>query len=189
MKIGSDFSFEDAIVAYIVKYWKLLSNQELGRTVMQKLCYFLKAKGIPINYAFEIYHYGPYCQELYFRLDELVAEKIIADQSDTPKKSNYVPGEKSNDILNTYNKSLAPYINEINEIIELLANYGPVELELLATVHYIQTSYSKFYKKVLSKDFVVSKVLEIKKEKFSQGEISGAYDSLQKNGLFGWDNT
>lgn len=54
---------------------------------MQKVCYFLKAKGVPLDYAFEMYHYGPYSQELYFRLEELVADGIIEDMSSTPKKS------------------------------------------------------------------------------------------------------
>lgn len=45
MKVGFDYSFEDAVVAYVARQWESATTQ-LGRTVMQKLCYFLKAKTI-----------------------------------------------------------------------------------------------------------------------------------------------
>ena len=49
-------SFDDAIIAYVVKKW---SNEEtdivLGRTMVQKICYFLKAKGIPLAEHKSIY--------------------------------------------------------------------------------------------------------------------------------------
>ena len=183
MKVGFDYSFEDAVVAYVAQQWESTTTQ-LGRTVMQKVCYFLKAKGVPLDYTFEMYHYGPYSQELYFRLDELVADGIIKDMSSTPKKSVYVPDEKDNEILEMHYESLMPYRDDINQIIKLLTNFGPADLELLATIHYFQTSYGKFYKNPPSKDFVVAKVIETKKDKFAPDLISRAYDALQSAGLF-----
>lgn len=187
MKVGFGYSFEDAVVAYVAQHWESTTT-ELGRTVMQKVCYFLKAKGVPLDYTFEMYHYGPYSQELYFRLEELVADGIIEDMSSTPKKSVYAPGKKDNEILEVYRESLALYRDDIKQIIKLLTNFGPADLELLATIHYFQTSYGKFYNSPPQKDFVVAKVNETKKDKFAPDLISRAYDALQSAGLFEWNN-
>lgn len=187
MKVGFDYSFEDAVVAYVAQQWNLTATQ-LGRTVMQKVCYFLKAKGVPIDYIFEMYHYGPYSQELYFRLDELVADGVLKDTSNTPKKSVYVPGDWGSEILNKHSDSLASYRQDIDQIIKLITNFRPVDLELLATIHYFQTSYGKYYKSPPSKDFVINKVIETKKDKFAPDLISRAYDALQSAGLFEWKN-
>lgn len=187
MKVGFDYSFEDAVVAYVAQQWNQTATQ-LGRTVMQKVCYFLKAKGIPIDYTFEMYHYGPYSQELYFRMDELVADDVLEDISHTPQKSVYVPGDRCSEILSEYSDSLAPYRQDIDQIIALMTSFGPVDLELLATIHYFHTSYGKYYKSPPSKDFVIKKVLETKKNKFAMDLISRAYDALQSAGLFEWQN-
>ncbi|KKM11066.1 hypothetical protein SY88_10430 [Clostridiales bacterium PH28_bin88] len=187
MKVGFDYSFEDAVVAYVARQWESTTTQ-LGRTVMQKVCYFLKAKGVPIDYTFEMYHYGPYSQELYFRMDELVADGILEDMSVTPSKSVYVTGDRDKEILDRHWNLLEPYREDINQIIKLLTNFRPVDLEMLATIHYFQTSYAKFYKNPPAKEFVIAKVVETKKDKFDSDLISRAYDALQSAGLFAWNN-
>ncbi|HHY38389.1 MAG TPA: hypothetical protein GX507_05615 [Clostridia bacterium] len=186
MKVGFDYHFEDALVAYVAQQWR--STSQLGRTVMQKICYFLKAKGIPMDYAFEMYHYGPYSQELYFRMDELVADGILEDHSGTPNKSVYMPGDRAAELVDNYSQQLVQYDRDINQVLNLLRDLGPADLELLATIHYFQTSYGKFYKRQPTKEFVIDKVVETKKNKFGRDKISCAYDALRKAGLFEWQS-
>jgi len=186
--VGYDYSFEDALITYVVKKWD--SKIELGRTVMQKLCYFLKAKGVPINYSFEMYHYGPYSQELYFRLDELKTYGIIKDVSETSNRSVYAPGDKDSKVLDKYSELLKKYESDIDSILNLFDDFRPADLELLATIHYFKTSYTKFHKKNVDVDkkFVISKVKEAKNNKFDDLLISKAYDALEAAGLFEWNN-
>jgi uncharacterized protein YwgA len=73
--------FDDAVIAYIIKKWNELSDVPLGRTIIQKLCYFVKSKGVPMRYDFDMYHYGPYCQDLYYRMDDMTADNVVKDEN------------------------------------------------------------------------------------------------------------
>ena len=62
----------------------------VGRTAVQKMMYFLKATGVPMTYRFDIYHYGPFCEEILRDVEWLIADGVITDLSDKPEKySNY----------------------------------------------------------------------------------------------------
>lgn len=179
-------SYDDAIIAYVAKQWK--DNNlgiDLGRTMIQKLCYFLKAGGVPLDFKFDMYHYGPYSQELYYRMDELLVDGIIADISQQKSKSVYIPGEQIEELLG--NHDISEHINDIDNIINLFDQFKPNEMELLATIHYIQTTSAKYYGQVPEKDYVVEKVIDIKKERFSKDLVSRVYDVLEIEGLFGWN--
>jgi uncharacterized protein YwgA len=52
----------DALLAYLIKSFNEAGDRTLGRTILQKLCYFAKASGVPLPFRFEIYHYGPFSQ-------------------------------------------------------------------------------------------------------------------------------
>ena len=170
----------------MVKKW----NEEgtdivLGRTMIQKICYFLKAKGVPLHYKFDMYHYGPYSQELYYRMDELAVDGIVIDQFEQQSKSKYIPGDQIEELLN--NHDISHYLNDIDSIIGLFNQFHPSEMELLATIHYLQTTTAKYYGKVPEKNSVIDNVINIKRDKFERNLISRAYDALQNSGLFTWN--
>src|SRR5580704_10076574 len=64
----------DALVAYLIKSDKSVSSKTLGRTILQKLCYFAEASGVPLPFRFEIYHYGPFSQEIFDRAESLLLD-------------------------------------------------------------------------------------------------------------------
>jgi uncharacterized protein YwgA len=47
------------------------AQARLGKTQVQKLVYFAQDCGIPLEYKYEIYHYGPYSFELSHDLGSL----------------------------------------------------------------------------------------------------------------------
>ena len=177
---------DDAVVAYIVNKWSQTSKEPLGRIIIQKVCYFLKSKGIPLDYSFDMYHYGPYSQDLHFRMDDLVADGIVNDKSTKAAKSNYMPGKNNSQMINMFSEELTDIKESIDSVIDMLSEFDTSTLELLSTVHYFQTSYTNFYGREPHKDYVMGKVKEAKKEKFSDVVISAAYDALKKAGLFEW---
>lgn len=79
-------SAEDALVAYTIKKWTEASQIPLGRTIIQKICYFLKSVGVPFNFTYELYNYGPFSFELYDKMDELIADEVIIDECLKDKK-------------------------------------------------------------------------------------------------------
>src|SRR5437762_8697011 len=88
-----------AVVAYLVKRYNELAQGTLGRTILQKLCYFAKANGVPLRFRFEIYHYGPFSQEIFEVTEDLLVDDVISDASNVPGKSRYVPAENCDTVL------------------------------------------------------------------------------------------
>jgi uncharacterized protein YwgA len=187
--------FDDAIVAYIVKRWNECSGVPLGRTIIQKLCYFVKSKGVPLDYDFDMYHYGPYSQDLYYRMDDMTADRVVIDGKAhsyanignvKAGSSKYVPGDNVEELLNIYNKDLNNYRETIDSVIEVFSEFDHTSLELLSTIHYFQTTLSSYYNKPAEKDEVIMKVKNAKGDKFKDDLISRAYDSLKGAGIFEW---
>jgi uncharacterized protein YwgA len=185
---------DDAIVAYIVKKWNELSEVPLGRTIIQKLCYFVKSKGVPLDFDFDMYHYGPYCQNLYYRMDDMTADNVVIDDKAfnvsnncvKSNKSKYLPGENIDHLLNMYKKDMDKYTTSIDNVINVFHEFDHTGLELLSTIHFFQTTLTDFYKKPAGKNEVIRKVKESKGEKFKDELISKAYDALETARIFDW---
>jgi len=182
--------FDDAVIAYIIKKWNELSDVPLGRTIIQKLCYFVKSKGVPMRYDFDMYHYGPYCQDLYYRMDDMTADNVVKDENlinnNKTGKSKYIPGENIDKVLKMYNEELEEYLENIDMVIDVFREFDHTSMELLSTIHFFQTTITNFYSKPADKNEVIMKVKEAKGDKFSDDLISKAYDALAKAGIFDW---
>jgi len=189
--------FDDAIVAYIVKKWNEVSQISLGRTVIQKICYFIKSKGVPIDFDFDIYHYGPYSQNLYYRMDDMTADHVVKDDNalNTPNtnnvktsKSKYLPGDNIDELLKMYSNDLNKFTSTIDSVVDVFRKYDHTSLELLSTIHFFQTTLTNFYNKPADKDEVIMKVKKAKGDKFKDDLISRTYDELKEAGIFDWNN-
>lgn len=179
--------WEDALIAYAIKEWLLRSHTEIGRTIVQKIAYFLKAKGVPMDYDFDIYHYGPYSQELYYRMDDLLVDSVIIDRSASSSRSSYVPGPEIEEVIHLYEKDIRRYQQEIADVINMFSDLRPNQMEILATIHYFHVALKRFYGKSPDKELVVKRVFEVKGEKFEREVISRIYDTMNKAGLLVWE--
>ncbi|GIQ71166.1 hypothetical protein DUZ99_11985 [Xylanibacillus composti] len=161
------------LVAYLV----VKKGPLPGKKAFQKYMYFLDAKGVPTPLSFRIHHFGPYSADLDYQTDNLEIEgalQILSKESG----SGFViqPGSKSKSIIENGEE----FISEYDEIIDFVLDALPNEsrtLELWSTTHFVANSMNKFYGGAV-KDKVISEVKSIKKEKFSEAEIAGAYDKL-----------
>lgn len=185
--------FDDAIVAYIVKKWNEISDIPLGRTIIQKLCYFVKSKGVSLDYDFDMYHYGPYSQNLYFRMDDMIADHVVIDENAINSNvkirrssSKYLPGANVDKLLNMYNEDLSKITATIDNVVNVFHKFGHTDLELLSTIHYFQTTLSDFYNKPADEKEVIMKVQKAKGNKFNDELISKAYNTLKEAGIFEW---
>lgn len=155
----------------------------VGRTAVQKIMYFLNAKGVPMGYRFDLYHYGPFSDQVISDIDWLVADDVIAEQSQKPEKySNYAPGEGAEEFLAKFDQTLAPITNQVKETVSLLAPMKPEKLELLATLDYIYRQEKSAGKTPL-KQAVVSRLQKVKPDKFTQEDVEQAYDEMIEVGL------
>lgn len=155
----------------------------VGRTAVQKIMYFLHVKGVPMGYRFDLYHYGPFSDKVISDIEWLVADDVIAEQSQKPEKySNYAPGEGAEEFLAKFSQALAPVALQVEKTVSLLAPMKPEKLELLATLDYIYRQEKSAGKKPL-KQAVLSRLQKVKPDKFAQEVVEQAYDEMIEIGL------
>ena len=170
----------DALVAYLVKAYKAKSNQQLGRTILQKLCYFAKASGVPLPFSFEIYHYGPFSQEIFEVVDGLAIDEVVTDSSADPGQSDYRPGPNCDHLLGFFAEDIERYSTDLDRVAATFSELNPSSMELVSTIHYINSSLRQWNKQAASKEEVVEKVYQIKGSKFSRDSVDRVYDVLLK---------
>jgi uncharacterized protein YwgA len=178
----SDDPLSAFVASIISSYERYVGGRNyLGRTAIQKLVYFVKALGAPIPCSFEIYTYGPYSDSVTVSMDSMLADDVLKDTSNDPKKySNYRLGANANEIFEAYRSLIDPYGRIIDAVVQSLGNFKPPELELVATLHFVYHRLKQILRKDPSKDQVVEEFRRVKKDKFAQAEVDGFYDALKR---------
>ena len=72
-------SRDQALVAMVVEEARQaadVSGGFVGRTALQKVLYFLRCRGVPMGYSFDIYHYGPFCDDVLRDAEWLQADQV-----------------------------------------------------------------------------------------------------------------
>ena len=173
----------DALLAYLIKSYTETSSRVLGRTMQIKVCYFDKASGVPLPFRIEIYHYGPFSQEIFYRTDDLLLDGVIEDRSSDPAQSNFVPGSNLDPLLDFFGEAIKQHEANLKRVAIMFSRLDPSQMELVSTIHYIHSSHSEWFKEVPSKDAVVTSVVQIKGDKFTSQIVEKAYDILRDASL------
>lgn len=169
----------DALLAYLIKSYNAVSDRSLGRTVLQKLCYFAQASGVPLPFHFEIYHYGPFSQDIFYRTEDLLLDGVIEDRSNDRGQSNFLPGPNLNSFLHHFGDAVAQYETNLERVATMFSRLDASQMELASTIHYMHSSNRQWFKKAPSKDAVIASVQEVKGDKFSRHTVERAYDILR----------
>jgi uncharacterized protein YwgA len=169
---------DQALLALVIQEAQqaaLKYNGIVGRTAVQKTMYFLKMSGIEMNYTFDIYRYGPFC-EIGRDIELLVADGVIQDRFDDQRKfSDYGAGEFIEELLSKHRVGLEPLRESIRSVIEVLIPLDTRKLELVATLDYLfRQQRATAYEGTLM-DRVISRFQEIKGERFPLEELSQTY--------------
>src|SRR5579859_7137684 len=121
----------DALLAYLIKTYTETSKGTLGRTILQKLCYFAKASGVPLPFRFEIYHYGPFSQEILDRTDALLLDDVIVDRSPERGQSNFAPGPRLGAFLGYFDDLIRENKDKLSHIATMFSRLDTSSMELL----------------------------------------------------------
>lgn len=186
MKIEVDFSAfykkEHALLTLVVAEAAPLTKSKssfLGRTAIQKIVYFLQREGVPMRYSFDLYTYGPFCQEVLFDMDDLQAMGAVKDSSTDPSKySNYIVGEKAKHLLDRYSEFVQSVRPMAKPVVELLAPLKPDTLEAVATLDYVFRYIRARGGHGPWKDRVVDRFQEVKPGRFERSRIEKLYDQM-----------
>jgi uncharacterized protein YwgA len=173
-----------AFTAEIVKSFQVLKpNGYLGRTALQKLVYFSKIVGVPIPCSFEIYNFGPYSEEVTRSVSALLADEAILDVSPATKYSSYKIGPTSEEFSPSFLLETQKYRPLIDSIVRVLGDSKPEILELVATLHFVNSRLKGIAGTQPNEEVVTKEFKSIKGDKFSMEDIHTWYGWLGQSGL------
>ncbi len=155
-------------------------NCYLGRTAIQKLLYFMNVLGVPMEYSFDIHHYGPFCANVMHDVEWLLADEVIEDQSQEPRYSNYQPGPGWSELAEQFKDNLSEHQATVTSVCNALSDLSPETLELIATLDFSYRWVRARGGQGPWKQLAVDKFKNIKKDKFPDDEIDGWYNTLVK---------
>ena len=173
---------EELLARRIAFIRKIVSGSgDVGKTKIQKIMYFLQESvGVPLLYPFRMHYYGPYSDELDGVLTFTKSLGYIDINPDPNGFGYHVTPVEQNEGMSwpEYNISNDPEVKKLSGVIDTaiaaLGGLDTPKLELYATIHFIGGPKGNF-----SKAQTLQTVKRLK-PKFSEYEISNAYQTLSK---------
>ena len=171
--------FRLTIIANIVK--KINGpNSILGKKKLQKLIYFLQeTKNVPLNYKYEIYHYGPYCFELSGNIDSLEIRGVI---NIVPEQDgfgyNITPGKHMDSFIGRTSEISKSFDNGTTDLANRFGKFDGLDIELLATLHFADKVMKK-RNPAIADEIIINKVKDLK-PKYGKEYITNKFEELKE---------
>ena len=134
-------ALSDKRLAVIVKIAKNAAPRRLGRTAMMKLLYLLQTvRGLPLQYRFRLYTYGPFDVDV---LDDLRYAETVGGVTqdyvslDQGYAYEIAPGEESDKIISRVESFIESYSDDFNWVISNFAARTAVDLEMVSTLVFV----------------------------------------------------
>ena len=128
--------------ATLVSLVKSLRESEswCGETNIQKASFFLQEMaGVPLEFDFVLYKYGPYSFDLTDELTALRADSILTLELPDPRYGpSYFPGKMSGFVLERFPKTVSRYKKQVEFVAGKLGRKGVADLECVATALYVR---------------------------------------------------
>ncbi len=157
----------------------------VGHTLMQKLVYLLQeALNQELGYRFRLYHYGPYCEDVWADLQTL---DNMGALSVSTSLDGYGFVIKTKDRAQRFLEAadaVAPK-QQIQELLEELSGQRVTQLELVATTHFVHTELRR--RDQLANVTDVSRRVRDLKPHFSDEQVVEAFDLLTQKEWLGLD--
>jgi uncharacterized protein YwgA len=110
-----------------------------GETHIQKTTYFLQElMGVPLDFDFKIYKYGPYSFDLKDTLISMRADSMLGLIPNDPYGATLVPGKLIEQVKNRFPKTLEQFESQITFVANKLSDKKVAELEAISTALFIQ---------------------------------------------------
>ncbi|HWG39734.1 MAG TPA: hypothetical protein VN658_04235 [Candidatus Acidoferrales bacterium] len=148
---------------------------KLGKTQVQKLVYFAQDAGVPLEYKYEIYHYGPYSFDLSRDLSSLDGLGVLNIESDPNGFGFDISVGKFAEKF----KLDAKYQKKIEKVISQFGLNSSAELEVKATIHFVYSVVKKKVPPTKIRSEVIQKVGALK-PRFTKDFIKNCYTNLEQ---------
>jgi len=150
-----------------------------GKKSLQKLAYLARAFGLETGYSFRFHYYGPFSDDLASDFESLLETrqvKLVDNSSYKYKVSNqFIQNAIENQTLEA---------NEQEKIYKLISTFGnkaPSDLELYATIYFIDYNEKVVFGNNPAEEDILKKTSEVK-TKYTMQKIRQAYEDLKE-----WD--
>lgn len=155
-------------------------GQIKGKKAFQKLVYLAMVEGVPLNYSYSMYIYGPYSESVANEFEHIYKEDII----DLPYDGSYIyqKGTMADQVLEDGITEIECYTEELDRLLNRFGNMSPRELEIYCTAHFIWEN-QLIFKGPTDRISVIEEIKKAKYPKFNITEIERAYDTLVTWGL------
>jgi uncharacterized protein YwgA len=157
---------------------KKAPGQDLGRTQLMKLLYFLQElKGVPLGYDFRLFNYGPFDSEVLSDLSSAHGAGIVTEKTVLHANGygySITPGTRADLSASKFESSDPDVVSAIDATVEEFGGFGASKLELLSTIFFVDREFAGEGKET-SLDDITERVHQIKphfeKETISKGVI------------------
>lgn len=175
---------DQALVALVVDEATKMKSKGgggyLGRTALQKVLYFIHARGVETGYRFDLHHYGPFCGEILRDTEWLLADDVIRDaSSDTSRYSSYAPGPNIDEMLHLHREFVEESRRVVQSVLKALWPLEPDRMEMFATLDYITRELAAARAANVSRGEVVQRFRDVKGTKFRKEDVEKALESLR----------
>lgn len=162
------------LLIYILKKMQSLAIP-LEKINIQKMIFFLRETGLPVNYKYEPYLFGPYSTELKFDLMDLELWGHIVSNED----SEYIYNSSETNIESIIDKSIQAKIDhKIGQYTSAINNsYTFDNMEVSGTVVYCIRALEKLGLKT-DKNSVLKEFKNWKGNKYPDATIGKMYDRI-----------
>ncbi len=166
---------------------KLVKKEpRLGRTALMKYLYFLKElHHVPLEYCFQLYAYGPFDSDVLYDLDYAESLKAVQSELQIYPMGGYgykiSKGPKADEITQKASKFLETYNAKIDQVISDFQGSTASELELIATIIYVDRELHQQTETVTIQD-IIDKTHKIK-PRYKENEIEAKTQEAMKKNL------
>lgn len=140
-------------------------NQELGRTKVMRLFYFLQElKGVPLGYDFRLFTYGPFQSEVLSDLSSACSAGAVNEQTKIyPRGYGYLitPGTHAERLSRELENNDRELSTKVDEVVQEFGSFNAAELELLSTISFVDREW-KQAGTMTAEEQLVDRVHEIK---------------------------
>ena len=172
-----------AVIAFLAKN---IGSNRLGRTSLMKLLYFIEEwAGVPLDYSFTIYSYGPFDSEVLSDLGHAQRLGIVSTTVETFNGGygyKIAPGQNVDSALQFQSVFINNYKEQLDSIVKNFGSESPSDLELQSTIHFAY--HEALASGNLSQESLAKTVHSIK-PKFDLSYIHKAIDRLHSIGAIG----
>jgi len=151
-----------------------------GKKALQKMFYFGKVLGGPINFHFIMHMFGPFSYEVAAKYSDWEQKGIIkAEEKETGIGFTYTTGNQAKLYSRLFGKRIELFREKVDKLVYLFGGKEPFQLEVLATLHHLSQLLQQGEKRVTKTALL--KVFKAEKgKKFFNKEIEEAYSVLKK---------